>query len=57
MKYVKLDCCCNCSVMEFGFELHHILLQLLNVLCSIVTMTIAHMGPKKTRGIYLKQYV
>ena len=41
---------CNCSCLELGTTLHHVQLQLLNVLCWIVTMTMAHVGAEKTRG-------
>ena len=38
------------SCLELGTTPHHIQLQLLNVLCWIVTMTMAHVGAEKTRG-------
>ena len=42
---------CNCSCLELDTTLHHIQLQLLIVLCWIVTMTMAHIGVEKARGI------
>ena len=39
-----------CSCLELGTTSHHVQLQLLNVLCWIVTMTMAHVGAEKTRG-------
>lgn len=52
MEYVVLDYC-NCSCLELGDTLHHIQLQLLNVLCWIVTMTMADKGVENTRGDWI----
>lgn len=49
MEYVVSDYC-NYSCLELGPMLHHVQLQLLYVLCWVVTSTLDDVGVEKTRG-------